>query len=157
MNPLDLSIEFEGYWRERKKRGIPAASGLYCVYTCIYSGRKGTCSPQKLVYIGASENVRGCLAEHVRQEAWEAHIDTGEELCFSFAKLATEALERCAAALIFKHKPPENTRYVQAFPFGRTRLAVSGQAGFLAKSFTVEPTERGNDPSRAEYGAKGWR
>jgi hypothetical protein len=137
MDNLSLSVEFEGYWREKRKGGIPAGPGLYCVYTCLYSGRKQTCSPQKLVYIGASENVRACLADHGKQKAWESHIDTGEELCFSYAPLAAEDLEHCAAALIFKHKPPENTVYVQSFPFDRTSLALSGQAGFLSKSFTV--------------------
>jgi hypothetical protein len=137
MVALNLSVEFEGYWREKKKGQIPAASGLYCVYTCIYSGRKQSCSPQKLVYIGASENVRACLAEHAKQEDWESHLDTGEELCFSFAKLAAEDLERCAAAFIFKHKPPENTEYRESFPFDRTSFTLTGQAGFLSKSFTV--------------------
>ncbi|HYE37200.1 GIY-YIG nuclease family protein [Methylocaldum sp.] len=137
MGTLSFSIEFEGYWREKKKGGIPAGSGVYCVYTCIYSGKKQTCSPQKLVYIGASENVRDSLADHVKQADWESHIDTGEELCFSFVPMDAETLERCAAALIFKHKPPENTEYVQIFPFDRTSFTLSGKAGFLSKSFTV--------------------
>jgi hypothetical protein len=98
---------------------------------------KQSCSPQKLVYIGASENVRACVADHERQEAWESHIDTGEELCFSFAKVAAETLEHVAAALIFRHKPPENGTYRKSFPFDPTTLALSDQAGFLAKSFTV--------------------
>lgn len=132
-----FSIEFEGYWREKKKRGIPAKSGIYCVYTCIYSGKKQTCSPQKLVYIGASENVRDCLEDHAKQADWESHIDTGEELCFSFAPMDAQILERCAAALIFKHKPPENSRFVGGFPFEPTHLILSGQTGFLSKSFTV--------------------
>ncbi|CAL1240555.1 GIY-YIG nuclease family protein [Candidatus Methylocalor cossyra] len=137
MEATEFSLEFEGYWREKKKHGIPAAPGIYCVYTCIYSGKKQTCSPQKLIYIGAAENVRAALAEHPQQGDWESHIDTGEELCFSFAKLAPEHLERCLAALLFKHKPPENREYREAFPFDQTRLELSGQAGFLNKSFTL--------------------
>ncbi|MGX2031600.1 GIY-YIG nuclease family protein [Methylocaldum gracile] len=133
----NFSIAFEGYWREKKKRGMPAKSGVYCVYTCIYSGKKQTCSPQKLIYIGSSENVRDCLEDHVKQADWESHIDTGEELCFNFAPMDAETLERCAAALIFKHKPPENSEYVRDFPFDTTSLTLSGTAGFLSKSFTV--------------------
>jgi len=151
-----FAIEFDGYWRERKKGGIPAEPGVYCVYTCIYSGKKQTWSPhksaglpicttappgewrhEKLVYIGASENVRECIADHVKQADWESHIDTREELCFSFGAMDAETLERCAAALIFKHKPPENSEYARDFPFDTTSLTLSGTGGFLSKSFTV--------------------
>jgi len=143
-----FAIEFDGYWRERKKGGIPAEPGVYCVYTCIYSGKKQTYSPpggcrtgmvrhEKLVYIGASENVRECIADHVKQADWESHIDTREELCFSFGAMDAETLERCAAALIFKHKPPENSEYARDFPFDTTSLTLSGTGGFLSKSFTV--------------------
>ncbi|BBA37376.1 uncharacterized protein sS8_5459 [Methylocaldum marinum] len=132
-----FTIEFQGYWREKKKGGIPAKAGIYCVYTCIYSGKKQTCSPQKLVYIGASENVKECLRDHAKQEDWESHIDTGEELCFSFAPMDVEMLERCAAALIVRHKPPENTEYTGSSPFESATFTLSGSAGFLSKSFTV--------------------
>jgi hypothetical protein len=132
-----IALSFEGYWRDKKKAAVPAASGIYCVYTCIYSGRKQTCSPQKLVYIGAAGDVRARLADPAGREAWEAHIDTGEELCFSFAPLAVEQCEHCAAALVRKHKPPENAKPGPDFPYPQTRFTLSGSAGFLSKAFTL--------------------
>ncbi len=43
MDTPEIAIEFQGYWRDKKKRGIPAEPGLYCVYTCVYGGRKQEC------------------------------------------------------------------------------------------------------------------
>ena len=137
MDNLNFSLEFAGYWRYKRKGSVPKDPGLYCVYTCIYSGKRKSCSLQKLVYIGASEDVRACIADHGRLDDWESHIDTGEELCFSFAPAGLETLERLAAAMIFKHKPPENTVFKDSFPFDPTTLTLSGEAGFLSKSFTV--------------------
>lgn len=130
-----VELNFEGYWREKKKASVPAASGVYCVYTCIYSGKKQTCSPQKLLYIGASDNVRASLVEPPQQDAWESHLDVGEELCFSFAPVDPERCARCAAALIRKNKPPENDKAAILEP-APGRFVVSGAAGFLAKSFS---------------------
>jgi hypothetical protein len=137
MDIPDFSLTFEGYWRDKKKRGIPAESGIYCVYTCIYSGKKQTCSPQKLVYVGAAEDVRDCLDHHARQEDWESHIDTGEELCYSFAPVAAEHREGYAAALVRKHKPPENTESGSILPDNGTVFVLSGATAFLSKRFSA--------------------
>jgi len=31
------NINFDGYWREKAKKGIPSKSGIHCVYTCVYN------------------------------------------------------------------------------------------------------------------------
>lgn len=135
MNTQNIAIEFQGYWREKKKRGIPSDSGIYCVYTCIYSGKKQTCSPQKLVYIGAAGDVRTCLDNHPGQEAWESHIDTGEELCYSFAPVAPEHRDGYAAALIARNKPPENTD--SGRKIDEATFILTGSAAFLARQFST--------------------
>lgn len=137
MDTPQVAIEFQGYWRDKKKRGIPPESGIYCVYTCIYSGKKQTCSPQKLVYIGAAEDVRGALDNHPGQDAWESHIDTGEELCYSFAPVAAEQLDQYVAALVTRNKPPENTGMNPADKLNGTQFVLSGSAAFLAKQFAA--------------------
>ena len=137
MNTQNVAIEFQGYWREKKKRGLPPESGIYCVYTCIYSGRKQTCSPQKLVYIGAAEDVRACLGNHPGQDAWESHIDTGEELCYSFAAVDPEHRDRYAAALVARNKPPENTGHAPGVKPHESTFVISGSAAFLAKQFSI--------------------
>lgn len=42
--------------------------------------------------------------------------------------------------MIFKHKPPENTEYVDSFPFDQTTTDLSGKTKLLHTSFTVYRT-----------------
>lgn len=135
--PPEIALEFQGYWRDKKKASVPAAPGIYCVYTCIYSGKKQACSPQKLVYIGAAEDVRASLKNPEGLEGWESHIDTGEELCYSYAEAAPEQCRAYAAALVRRNKPPENPA-PEAAPLAEgTAFALSGAAAFLAKRFST--------------------
>jgi excinuclease UvrABC nuclease subunit len=133
-------IEFDGYWREPNKGGVPAQSGVYCVYTCVHNTQAKTVSLQKLNYIGEAEDVRSRISNHEKQEDWESHLKSGEQLCYSFGPVPAASRERCEAALIFKHKPPENTEYVDVFPFDQTTLNLSGKTGLLYTSFTVYRT-----------------
>jgi len=96
-----------------------------------------TISIQKLVYIGESDNVRSRIADHEKQEDWEAHLKSGEQLRYSFGPVAGASRDRCEAALIFKHKPPENTEYVNTFPFDQTTMNLSEKTALLYTSFTV--------------------
>jgi hypothetical protein len=42
--------------------------------------------------------------------------------------------------MIFKHKPLENTEYVNDFPFDQTTMNLSGKTALLHTSFTVYRT-----------------
>ena len=35
-------LEFDGYWRDENKGGVPAESGVYCVYACTWSSEAKT-------------------------------------------------------------------------------------------------------------------
>ena|SRR5208283_2959611 len=135
-----FAIDFDGYWMERNKGNIPAQSGIYCVYTCVYSKENDTVSLQKLVYIGEAQDVRSRISDHEKQEDWQSHLERGEEFCYNFGPVSYTYRERCEAALIFKHKPPENTEYVNSFPFDQTTLKLSGKTRKLSESFTVHRT-----------------
>lgn len=71
---------------------------------------------------------------------WEKHLNSSEELCYSFGAVASSSRERCEAAMIFKHKPPENTEYVDSFPFDKTTMKLSGTTAKLSTNFTVDKT-----------------
>jgi hypothetical protein len=43
--------------------------------------------------------------------------------------------------MIFKHKPPCNTTYVEAFPFEATTITTMGENTVMHASFTVRRTE----------------
>jgi hypothetical protein len=133
-------IEFNGYWREENKAGVPDESGIYCVYTCTHNKQDKTVTLHKLVYIGESDKVRTRISNHERQGDWESHLKSGQELCYSFGAIASVSRERCEAAMIFKHKPPENTEYVDSFPYDQTTINLSGRIEFLQTFFTVYRT-----------------
>jgi hypothetical protein len=140
MAEQQFSIEFGGYWREEKKGSIPAKSGIYCVYTCTYNQLTDKVSIQKLIYIGESANVNGRVANHPRLADWKKHLQKGDTLCYSFGAVPSDHCVRCEAAMIFHHKPPENTEYRDAFPHDKTTLTLSGVIAFLREKFTVNRT-----------------
>lgn len=134
------SIVFDGYWREENKSGVPAQSGIYCVYTCSHNVQEKVVTIHKLVYIGEADNVNSRILKHEKQKDWESHLRPGQELCYNFGAVSGISRERCEAAMIFKHKPPENTEYVNSFPYDQTTLNLSGKAALLQTSFTVYRT-----------------
>jgi len=142
MTEKTYNLEFDGYWRTPKINGMPAKSGIYCVYACTYNPRERTVSLQRLLYIGESENVRSRVSNHESWGDWKRKLRSGEELCFNAALIAPEAArERSEAAMIFKHKPPCNSEYVNSFPFDKTTVRTSGENALLSSVFTVHRTQ----------------
>ena len=133
---------FGGYWREPNVSGLPASSGIYCVCACTHNTAAGTVSLNRLLYIGEAENVRDRVQGHEKWPEWRHELRLGEEICVSAALIAGIAeRQRAEAAEIFKHKPPCNTTYRDAFPFDRTTITNNGRAALLVPTFTVERTE----------------
>lgn len=135
-----FKIEFDGYWRDQNKGGIPSQSGIYCVYECTHNTQEKTVSLNKLIYIGEADNVHDRIANHEKYNDWKKHVRTGNELCFSFGSVSATSRVRCEAAMIFKHKPPENTEYKDSFPFDRTTMNLSGKIALLTAAFTLNRT-----------------
>ncbi len=135
-----FSIEFDGYWREPAKSGIPSKSGIYCVYSCVHNVQAKTVTLKKLIYIGESENVNDRIANHEKLSDWNSYLKQGEVLCYSFGPIPSATRVRCEAAMIFKHKPPANTEYVSAFPFDQTTMKLTGNTDLLHTNFTVNRT-----------------
>ncbi|MBU0677817.1 MAG: GIY-YIG nuclease family protein [Verrucomicrobia bacterium] len=136
-----INITFDGYWRDNSKGGIPAASGVYCVYECRHNAADKTVNLLKLIYIGEADDVCGRIAKHEKYDDWLSHVSAGNELCFSFGGVDATMRDRAEAALIFKHEPLENTEYVDSFPFDRTTMVLSGETSLLNTHFAVERTE----------------
>lgn len=134
------SIDFDGYWRDQNKASIPAQSGIYCVYECTRNIAEKTVAIHKLIYIGEADDVCDRLASHEKYELWVKHVRRGNELCFSFGHVGAMIRPRCEAAMIYRHKPPVNTEYVDSFPFDRTTIELSGSIELLIPNFTVNRT-----------------
>lgn len=134
-----FTIKFEGYWLEQDREDIPAGGGVYCVYSCAYNLATGTLLPTRLLYVGNSDNVRESIATHGKRPDWEKHLQTsgGGLLCYSFAKVTPCIRERCRAAIIHQHRPPENLKHVDFFPYQQTTMLISGSNMLLTRKFTV--------------------
>ena len=139
------SLTYDGYWLEAGVQSIPDRTGVYSVYACRHNAAANTVAIRKLIYIGEAQNVRNRVSRHEKTPAWRRHLAAGEELCFNFAPIVT-GRARVEAALIHHHKPPENTEYVDSFPFEETTVGTGGQNELLANFFVVYPT-----PQRAAF------
>jgi hypothetical protein len=40
--------------------------------------------------------------------------------------------------MIYHHEPPENTEYIDSFPFDKTKVTTSGTNALMTPSFVVE-------------------
>lgn len=141
MSAKSFSLSYDGYWREPNIDGIPTQTGVYSVYACRYNSAEKTVTLRKLIYIGEAQNARKRIHGHEKWRDWRRHLNAGEELCFNFAQVTADR-QRAEAALINHHKPPENTEYVNEFPFDQTTVSTSGRNALLSARFTVHPTTR---------------
>lgn len=132
-----ISLEFVGYYREINKGSIPARSGVYLVYVCRYNKEKDSVTLDKLIYIGEAENVNERIANHEKWLEWRKYVPSGSEICFSFDGVTNPDRERAEAALIYYHKPPCNTEYIDSFPFDETTVKSTGRCALLSSTITV--------------------
>ncbi len=135
-----IKLSFNGYWREVNKNSIPSKSGIYLVYVCRYDESEKTVTLDKLIYTGESDDVCDRIDGHEKWPEWRRHVPQGSQLCFSFAGVTSPDRERAEAALIYYHKPPCNTEYVDSFPFEDTTVESSGKCALLSSPITVRKT-----------------
>jgi hypothetical protein len=132
-----ITLTFDGYWRDANSASIPNASGIYLVYTCTHDRQAGQVTLHKLIYIGESDRVRDRIQFHEKRAKWQRYLGPGQELCYSFAPIASPDRQRAEAALIYHHKPPVNDEYKDSFPFDDTTVISGGKCTFIEQSFTV--------------------
>ncbi|MCZ6594224.1 MAG: GIY-YIG nuclease family protein [Bacteroidetes bacterium] len=139
MSKKMFSLDFDGYWRVRANNiaGIPSKSSVYCVYECTHNVSANTVTLHQLIYIGESQDVSVRVSSHEKWSDWSTYVGFGNELCFSFAYEDSFNRSRVEAALIYEHKPPENTEFKSFFPFDATTIKTAGQNGFLRHYFKV--------------------
>lgn len=129
--------QFNGYWREPNKAGIPAMSGIYCVYECSYNLIDKSVFLHRLIYIGESDNINARIANHEKLALWQTNVRAGNELCYSFTAIHAFDRFRVEAALINYHQPPVNTQYKTSFPFEKTIVQTSDRNALLERFFVV--------------------
>ncbi len=128
------SLNFKGYWREENKGAVPAESGIYMVYRCIYNNETDTVRLIDIIYIGQScqeGGVRGRLATHEKQEDFNAQLHEGEELCYAFAPVNADDLDVVENALVFAQKPILNDELKNHFNHSAVAIKVDGRCNLL--------------------------
>ena len=60
----EYSLNFQGYWREVNKGGVPSKSGIYLVYRCLYNPEQNTVGLKEILYIGQAEDARKRIVNH---------------------------------------------------------------------------------------------
>ena len=140
---------YKGYWtfgdfyEHQQGIAIPHGPGVYTVYACQrdVSGIRYV----RLIYLGETGTLRTRIHEHVEdQKRWERHLEPWEELCFAAAEFNTTGTVRkwIEAALINRHKPPENKEHVNSFDYPDVKIVTAGANQCLCESFTVHNTSR---------------
>ena len=133
------TLSFYGYYVS--SLGLPAGSGIYCVYACTHNAGAGEVDLRTLLYIGEAANVQVRVDGHEQWEIWERMLKHGEVLCFSAALIVPESdRKRAEAAMIYHHKPPCNVEYMHSFPYERTTISTGGCNALLSPYFTVYTT-----------------
>ena len=131
-----ISLYFDGYWMEPEISEVPKQSGIFVVYACAKDAQEAAFVLKKVIYIGESENVNQRIAKYKEWPFWKNHCGA-HQICFSFAHVADQYRKRSEAALIYKHKPPVNERYIVTYPFDETSINLSGKIGLLSRNYTV--------------------
>ncbi len=110
---------------------IPAASGLYFVFSCYFDSYKNLVTLRKLLYVGKSENVNYRLLSHEKELLWRQSLQVGELLCFSYAAVLISELDRVEAAMIYHYQPLCNVDLRFEFPYDTTQVFQTGVLGVV--------------------------
>lgn len=121
----DYILNFEGYWRECNKNGLPTYSGIYLVYRSRYNPKNDTVSLIEIIYIGQTDNIHDRHIKHGKYELFLSLLKEGEELCYSCAEI-TEDIDLVENALIFAQKPVLNDKGKDNYNYSRAHLLLNG-------------------------------
>ena len=134
----EIILNFEGYWRDSNKKGLPDYAGIYMVYRCQYNATNNAVSLIEIIYIGQSDNIHDRLVEHEKYEAFKSRLLLGEELCFSCAKVDND-IDIAENALIFAQKPVLNFQGKDSYNYEKAHVIADGAcAGLKYMNFTIE-------------------
>lgn len=137
-----INLNFNGYWREVNKSGIPSSSGVYAVYVCRYNPPpENYVTLDKLIYIGEAEDVNDRISNHEKWEEWREEVPAGSEISFSFAGVTSPDRERAECALIYHHKPTCNDECKDSFPYEDTTVVSTGRCALIESPIIVRKTE----------------
>lgn len=133
-----FDISFKGYRRDCNKATLPDYSGIYIVYRCKYNTEDNTVTLNEIIYIGQALDLNQRLNKHEKYDSFTNECKQGEELCFSYAKVAKEDLDIVENAIVFAEKPRLNERLVDNYNHEDAQFNITGECALLKhKDYTI--------------------
>lgn len=121
----DYILNFDGYWRECNKNGLPTYPGIYLVYRSRYNPQNDTVSLVEIIYIGKTDNIHDRLIKHEKYDLFVSQLREHEELCYSCAEVV-EDIELVENALIFVQKPVLSDQGKDSYNYSRAHFVLDG-------------------------------
>lgn len=138
---VEISMTFDGFWRDAKKQWITPCAGIYCVYACTYLADIQKVHLDRLLYVGQSENINERIMSHERAPYWNTFLNPMQELCYSISEVRQAHIrDICEAALIYVAHPCCNTALTGSYGQESAKFSLSGAIGLLPSCFTVLPS-----------------
>lgn len=122
----EYRLNFEGYWRDCNRNGLPSYDGIYIVYKCIYNEQTDTVTLLDIIYIGQAENIHDRHIKHEKYSNFLSQLTEGQELCYACAPVETDT-DLIENALIFAQKPVLNIEGRSAYNHPKAHIQLSGQ------------------------------
>ena len=119
----DYILNFDGYWRECNKNGLPTYPGIYLVYRSRYNPQNDTVSLVEIIYIGKTDNIHDRHIKHEKYDLFVSQLREHEELCYSCAEIVEE-IELVENALIFVQKPVLNDQGKDSYNYSRAHFVL---------------------------------
>lgn len=126
----EYKLNFEGYWRDINKGGLPSYSGIYFVYRCIYNVQSNSVELVDIIYIGQADNIHDRHNNHEKYSEFSSLLLQGQELCYSCAPL-DEDRDLVENALIFAQKPVLNEQGKYNYNYTEAHIVSAGACACL--------------------------
>jgi len=137
------NLDFAGYWRDKKKIGLPHVPGIYCVYKGNLQEDK-TVALDKIVYIGEAEDInkRHNEKEHEHYKDFVRVCGGADHVWYSAAEVlgGEKERKRVENALIFRIQTEINDKGKDSFCYPETTMNSKGKHRYIPETFTVEET-----------------
>jgi len=134
-----IKVDFNGYISDKDKKQLPEYCGIYLVYSFRCNLMTFTYEPEKLIYIGQSDDVQKRLSEHEKHDDFVKECGMLGKLYYAYAKVDKKDLDIVENALVFIQKPVLNDKLVDNYNHETCHFIISGKCDLLNnKDFTCQ-------------------
>ena len=132
-----IHLKFNGYWSESFNSFLPGISGIYCVFACRVNRAENALVVERLLYIGAAEDINLEISTHELFLDWLKQLKANETICYSYAAVGKNELKLISECLIAEHRPLLNPDHSLNHVHEDIVFCLSGDIEKLHGEFTV--------------------